>query len=179
MDRTRLTVLVSRRRLDWELAAGCGERRTGALAMRARQLTVPSTRRRLARSLRRVVSDVEARRAGGFRAALPLRHNEVRAYREGLLGIAERLEQPAALSACGVARAIVLLTDGCGPLYYRYSERSLIDAIWWIADGMDSQCPPHDWASPVIMKRDPNHVAWTCKRCGSIATSSDTVVKPA
>jgi len=30
-------------------------------------------------------------------------------------------------------------------------------------------CPPHVWRCPVIMKRDPDHVAWTCSGCGAIA----------
>jgi hypothetical protein len=29
-------------------------------------------------------------------------------------------------------------------------------------------CPPHDWSCPVLMKLDPQSVAWTCKGCGAI-----------
>jgi len=29
-------------------------------------------------------------------------------------------------------------------------------------------CPPHRWGCPVIMKLDPEHVAWTCGRCGLV-----------
>ena len=29
-----------------------------------------------------------------------------------------------------------------------------------------SLCPPHRWGCPVIMKLDPEHVAWTCGWCG-------------
>jgi len=32
---------------------------------------------------------------------------------------------------------------------------------------------------PVIMKRDPDHVAWTCRHCGEIAISRDLAVRPA
>ena len=28
-------------------------------------------------------------------------------------------------------------------------------------------CAPHDWRCPVIIKLDPDHVAWTCARCGA------------
>jgi hypothetical protein len=71
-----------------------------------------------------------------LRAAAPTIECEVRAYREALLGIAERLERPGGIDACGVARVMTLLTDGVGPLYSRDAEQSLIDAIWWIADGL-------------------------------------------
>jgi hypothetical protein len=57
-------------------------------------------------------------------------------------------------------------------------ERSLEDVIWWIADGLPV-CPPHAWGCPVIMKADPEHVAWTCARCGEITTSADVGVRPA
>ena len=31
-------------------------------------------------------------------------------------------------------------------------------------------CPPHSWDCPVLMKIDPGSVAWTCSKCGAIAT---------
>jgi hypothetical protein len=40
-------------------------------------------------------------------------------------------------------------------------------------------CPPHDWRCPVIMKLDPEHVAWTCARCGAMALSDDLALRPA
>jgi hypothetical protein len=40
-------------------------------------------------------------------------------------------------------------------------------------------CPPHDWRCPVIMKLDPDHVAWTCARCGAMALSDDLALRPA
>ena len=43
----------------------------------------------------------------------------------------------------------------------------------------EQECPPHAWGSPVIMKRDPEHVAWTCGRCGEIAFTDDLAVRPA
>jgi hypothetical protein len=42
-----------------------------------------------------------------------------------------------------------------------------------------SLCPPHRRDCPVIMKRDPEHIAWTCPRCGRVATSDDLGVRPA
>ena len=42
-----------------------------------------------------------------------------------------------------------------------------------------SLCPPHEWRCPVIMKLDPDHVAWTCARCGAMALSDDLALRPA
>jgi len=41
-----------------------------------------------------------------------------------------------------------------------------------------SVCPPHRWGCPVVMKLDPEHVAWICGRCGLVATSDDLGVRP-
>jgi hypothetical protein len=41
-----------------------------------------------------------------------------------------------------------------------------------------SVCPPHRWGCPVIMKLDPEHVAWTCGWCGLVATTDDPAVRP-
>jgi hypothetical protein len=54
-----------------------------------------------------------------------------------LLGLADRLERQAPVNPCGVARTVVLLTDGDGPLYVPTPERSMADAIWWVADGLE------------------------------------------
>ena len=64
-----------------------------------------------------------------------------------------------------------------GPLYGASSERSLGEVVWWVADGLQV-CPPHSWGCPVIMKLDPEHVAWTCGRCGAIARTNDCAVRP-
>jgi hypothetical protein len=107
----------------------------------------------------------------------PVRSGEF-GWRAALLGIAERLEQPVTVNPCGMARLLFLLTDGAGPLYNDRAERSLGGAIWEIVDGLEP-CPPHDWDSPKVMKLDPEQVAWTCRRCGAIATTDDSAVRPA
>jgi hypothetical protein len=111
-------------------------------------------------------------------SAIPVRRKAVIAWCEALLGIADRLESPAAVNPRGVARVLTLLTDGGGPLYTPAAECSLEQAVWWIADGLP-QCPPHDWGCPVIMKLDPAHVAWTCARCGATTVSGDLAERPA
>jgi hypothetical protein len=165
-----------RHRLDRELASRWPAEPTTAHLVRARVLADPRTRHELAVSLRRVVLDAEQPRATLSRA--PVRRSAVLACREALLGLAERLEGPAEVNPCGVARVRLLLSDGLGPLYSNLSGASIGESVWWVADGL-SLCPPHRWGCPVIMKLDPVHVAWTCGCCGSIATSDDPAVSPA
>src|SRR5262249_20700789 len=69
-------------------------------------------------------------------AAVPVRRPSVLAWREALLGLAERLEAPVPLDPCGVARALVLLTDEDGPFYDAGADRSMGDAVWWTAGGL-------------------------------------------
>jgi hypothetical protein len=174
----RVRVLLGRWRLDRELADGWAYDAAEDRACRARQLADNVTRHQLACSLRRVVAAAESPRAVSFSSAVPVRRVAVVGWREALLGVAERLEQPGPANPCGVARTRVLLTDGTGPLYNRASERSLSEMVWWVADGLQL-CPPHAWGCPVIMKLDPEHVAWTCGRCGAIAKTGDPAVRPA
>ena len=163
--------------LDRELATGSRPRRDDCV-LRARELVDPGRRRQLARSIRRLVADASRPTVKAFSSAVPVERAAVARCREGLLGIAERLDRPEPANPCGVARVSVLLSDGAGPLYCRADDRSLDDALWWIADGLQP-CPPHDWDCPVIVKLDPDHVAWTCRRCGAIGLTDDLSVRPA
>jgi hypothetical protein len=82
------------------------------------------------------------------RAGMPVRRHEVLAWREGLLLLAGRLEQPAPVNACGVARVLRLLTDGTGPLYNPTPRNSLRETIWLAAEGLDVGDEHDDWAVP-------------------------------
>ncbi len=176
--RLRLRVGLHRRRLDREIAEGRDFAGSPEPALRATQLTNFAARSRLARALRRAVADADPSRPPQLGVAVPVCRPAVLAWGEGLLGLAETLERFGPLNPCGVARTLELITDGTGPLYNRAPQRSLGELLWWIADGLQP-CPPHAWASPVIMKTDPEHVAWTCARCGTIALTDDLAVKPA
>jgi hypothetical protein len=176
--RLRLRVRLCRSRLDRSLAQGCRADGSEECALRARQLTDRRSRRQLARSLRRLVSDADSPRLTPFSPAVPVCTGAVVRWREGLLGLAERLEQEPPIDPCGIARAKTLVRDGSSPLYDPDAERSIGEMLWWIADGMQP-CPPHAWGCPVVMKRDPERVAWTCALCGAIATSDDPDVRPA
>jgi hypothetical protein len=93
-------------------------------------------RRRLARSLRARVKVAEGPVAIQITAAVPLSRGAVLPWREGLLGMAERLERDDPVNPAGVARVLVLLTDGTGPLYNPAAVERMGDAMWWIADGL-------------------------------------------
>ena len=177
-SRVRLWFRVGLHRwqLDRQLADGCSTDVSEESALRACQLANVKTRRDLASALRGVVVDAD-RPVPSLLCAVPVDRRSVVPLREALLGLAERLERPGRLNPCGVARARVLITDGAGPLYNPAPKRSLSEMIWWIADGLQP-CPPHEWDSPVIMKLDPERVAWTCRRCGEIATTDDPAVRP-
>jgi hypothetical protein len=132
----RLRVKLHQRRLDHELAHGLDPCELGERALRAGQLAAMPARRRTARSLRGVVA--AAGRPNGLLLdpGIPVSRRAVLTWRQGLLGLADRLERPEPVNPCGVARALVLLTDGVGPLYDVSAGRSLGDAVWWIADGL-------------------------------------------
>lgn len=134
--RRRLRVGLHRGRLDRQLAEGFGSDPIEDRALRARQLSGKRTRRRLARSLRARVDEAERPAVPHLSAAVPLSRRVVRSWRESLLGLAERLESPDPVNPSGVARVLVLLTDGTGPLYSPQAADGMSEAVWWIADGL-------------------------------------------
>ncbi len=60
-------------------------------------------------------------------------------WREGLLDLAQALEEPRTVNPCGVARAVVLLTCGTGPLFTPAAEGPIGEAISWVADGLHTR----------------------------------------
>lgn len=173
----RLRVRLHSRSLDRLLAEGNRPEESPELALRAVQLVSRRSRRTVARSLRSLVYEAE-HPAAVLHSAVPVCRRAVLPWREALLGLADRLRAPAEINPRGVARVMVVLGDGFGPLYNRAADRPLGDALWWVADGLQ-QCPPHAWDSPVIAKLDPEHVDWTCRHCGAIAMTDDPAVRPA
>jgi hypothetical protein len=139
----QLGARLQRARLDRELAEGCSPERSPLHALRARQLVDPRVRAQLAMSLRHVVQDAAEPcavltpvRLRHSVVLLSLRQEEVGTWREPLLGLAHRLDGPAAVNPCGIARLRSLLTDGAGPLYNPDPRRGLGETIWWVADGL-------------------------------------------
>jgi len=134
--RCRLRVQLHRGRLDHQLADGLAADSFEDRALRASQLSGLPARRRVARSLRELVKAAERPTGALLSSAVPVSRRAVVPWREALLGLAERLERPGPINPCGVARMLVLITDGGGPLYDPSARDALGDAIWWIADGL-------------------------------------------
>jgi hypothetical protein len=87
-----------------------------------------SARRGIAKSLREII-DLADRPLSAVACNVPLCRRKVRASRSSLLELARRIESPQPVDARGVARAMVLLTAGDGPLYDRPNADDLEAAI--------------------------------------------------
>jgi hypothetical protein len=112
---TRVSVLVRRGDLDQQLAAGIDPRANAALALRARQLCTPRTRRRIAGQLRRTIA-VAGRGSSGCFRFVPMARGEIIEETDALLDLANRLEAPRPAEAMGVALAKMLVADANSPL---------------------------------------------------------------
>jgi hypothetical protein len=110
--------------LERELACGVAPESRPALALRAQALVTPTVRAGLARQLQRVVRDAQVGHRS-LAAKIPTRSREVVAAAHELDALAVRLLAPGPVSARGVAKVRVLLTDGAGPLYYHGATEEL------------------------------------------------------
>jgi hypothetical protein len=115
--RDRLVARLRAGALDRQLAGGVAPETGGALTLRARALIGPRARAALARQLRRVVSDAHGEHL--WLARIAPRRREVLATADALILLADRLAAPGPVDVRGVAQVRMLLTDGCGPLYFR------------------------------------------------------------
>lgn len=140
----RVRVALHRRRLDRTLATGVAPTGSRELELRAEQLIHGSTRHYLASSLREAVSDVNDRRTYGISPTVPVARSSVKRWGDELVGVADVLERPGTVEACGVARALELVTDGSGPLYSNKPEQTLGSALEAIAEGLE--IPTHSVA---------------------------------
>jgi hypothetical protein len=127
-EATRRELLAARflaARLDRDLAEGASPESSVLLALRAQYLVRPRTRRSLATTLQRILTEcVSPPRRSTSPLPLCARQRVVAAQREfqELIG---RLSAPCPVPACGVARVRVLLTEGSGPLYRIGASRDL------------------------------------------------------
>jgi hypothetical protein len=137
--RLRLKVYMTRGALDRQIAAGRPYESTAVLALRARQLVEPATRRRIARSLREIVAYADRRASQRLFSAVVVEPAAVRRARHPMLGLAERLEGPAQVNPAGVARAQILITDGLSPLFNKHCPRTATQAIYEIQDALEDE----------------------------------------
>ncbi len=137
----RLRVRLTRGGLDRQIAAGRPCDATPARSLRARQLADPGTRRQIARDLRGVIEFAD--RCGSHTLITPvvIDRRAVRAGREAIVGLAERLEGATPVRAEGVALARCLLTDGASPLFHRGCGQTVAEAVWAVADALGTDPP--------------------------------------
>jgi hypothetical protein len=133
----RLRVFLTRGKLDRTIAGERPFEVTRALALRIEQLTADTTRGRIANQLRAVVDYADRNDRPSRRlSAVMIEPAAVRAGREAILGLAERLQSTEPLSARGVVLARGLLTDGHGPLFNPSSEQTVVEAVFDVQDAL-------------------------------------------
>jgi hypothetical protein len=132
----RLAVSLHGARLDREIAAGASPDVTAELALRAQALVRMSVRHDLAKSVQRIV-DSSTRPTASGRPSVPLCPDRVAEARDELHNLIEQLRTPGPVTAQGVARARVLLSDGSGPLYHRGSPDNLRARVHQAVDALN------------------------------------------
>jgi hypothetical protein len=128
---------LSRGRLDRQIAARGPCDATPALALRAQQLTQTRTVRQSAHQLRGVVDYVDRFGSRPVVTAVVINRAAVRADREAVLGLAERLENAGPVTPRGMVLVQRLLTKGRSPLYDPSATHRVEQAIWEIVDALD------------------------------------------
>jgi hypothetical protein len=116
--RLRARVRLTKGALDLRLANGANPLASPALGERARQLTQPPERRRLAAGIEAIVRWSEEP-SGRWRheADMPFDIDAIRPAHSDLCAVVARLRDPQQVAEHGVAMLSVLLRDGAGPLY--------------------------------------------------------------
>lgn len=118
----RVTTRWRARDLDAQLARGADPMQSNELSLRAGQLGSSKSRRRMACALRGVVALADR---GAYPIALappPIRRAEVRASKELLLELAERLCSSEPSGVQGLAIASKLIAERNSPLYSGHSD---------------------------------------------------------
>lgn len=121
----RVTTRWRARALDDQLALGADPMQSDELSLRAGQLGSRKSRRRIACALRGVVALAGRDAYPIALAPPPIRRAEVRANKELLLELAERLCSSEPAGAQGLAIASKLIGDCRSPLYSGQSDRPL------------------------------------------------------
>jgi hypothetical protein len=112
----RASARLRAHQLDRQLAVGVSARPGSALAVHQARLTSVAEREAIARALRRAVHDAHA--GGTPRSSrVPLHSDNIAAAEDLIDAITLRLHSPRPVSARGMARLRVVLSDGSGPLY--------------------------------------------------------------
>jgi hypothetical protein len=132
----RLRVCVGRIELDRHLAAGADPSATPELAHRARQLTGRRERQVCIAGIERALRQATTPPGAGLTARAPVQRDAILAARPFLEHLLDRLRETDAPRPQGVARAGLLLVDGCGPLYAPAPRGALAAAAYRAADAL-------------------------------------------
>ena len=124
--RERAAARVLGASLDRQLAAGCPARSQPLLAARARRLVSPSARRQIIRGWNNVLRQAER---PPFMPRPPLCRERIIAAEPDVRYLLALLAGPRPVAARGAAMAMVLLTDGTGPVHNHRSPLSLAAGV--------------------------------------------------
>jgi hypothetical protein len=114
----KLRVLLTRSRLDAELADGVDPHSTAMLELRATQLQRPRYRRQLAAALdERLIAALRGPRLPS--SAVPVVRDQISEASGTLLSLAQVLRASESVHPRGIAMVLRLLSDGDSPLYHR------------------------------------------------------------
>ena len=141
--RDRLSARMHADRWDHALVRGSSPEGCAPLALHAQALASATCRRELAASLTRILDDADGGHVPDWNALGPRHHSaHVLAARGGIEELVGLLLAPAPVSAHGVARVRLLLTDGGGPLYRRTDAVTLAKALAGAARALDPLADP-------------------------------------
>jgi hypothetical protein len=112
----RVTARLRTGHLDRQLAVGVPAPAGSAQAVHQARLTSVAEREAIARALRQAVHDADAGLAP-LSSRIPVHATNVAAAADLIDTIALRLHSPRPVSARGMARLRLVLSDGCGPMY--------------------------------------------------------------
>jgi len=114
---TRVIAELFATRFDKQLAAGVAPEPGSVLAAHVSRLASACERRKLAEALHHRVCEVHSRRTR-MSATIPVDRSAVTAAVGLIDQVVQRLTGPGPVSARGVARLRLLLSDGAGPMYW-------------------------------------------------------------
>ena len=146
--RERVFVSLWPTRLDRALAAGTSPESSALLCLRAQRLVRPEMRRELAAAVRRMVKQSREPLPPCPALSLEAHHVAIGDCAAALSELADRLLAPAPVSAVGVARASLLITDLAGRLYCPSGGEQLSRSIQDAIAGLDPRLSLDQWFLP-------------------------------
>jgi hypothetical protein len=112
----RVTARLRAYQFDRQLAVGVPAPAESALAVHQARLTSSAEREAIARALRLAVHDAHAW-LPPLSSRIPVHSTNIAAAEDLIDAITLRLHSPRPVSARGMARLRLVLSDGCGPMY--------------------------------------------------------------